>query len=1231
MTFLRAELLRWAPTVLPYLILTSLFALSLVWFFRRQQKVALIEKIPGPKALPLLGNALEVNVEPRELFQVVKGGSYIWSYHTALIRIWAGPFPLVQLFNCKTAEVILSSQKHLDKSRDYTFLHPWLGTGLLTSTGSKWHSRRKLLTPAFHFKILEDFVEIFNNQSIKMVKLLEKKAGGECFDIFPYITLCTLDIICETAMGCKIGAQDNSESDYVKAVYRIGSLVQHRQARPWLQPDILFKLSGYQKEHDACLKLLHDFSYDTIRTRRREYQESKKNEGQETTEDEALGKKKRLAFLDLLLEYSDGVSRLTDEDIREEVDTFMFEGHDTTAAAINWTLYLLGCHPEIQARVHEELDGIFGDSDRPVTMADLREMKLMENCIKEALRLFPSVPFIARELREDVVINDYHIPSGTTVLVVTYRLHRDPEQFPNPEVFDPDRFLPENCKARHPYAYVPFSAGPRNCIGQKFAQMEERIVLSNVLRHFRVESTIRREDLRILGELILRPENGNPLRLFPRKAHLCTNEPDSVVLSTNIRAMMHKISDFSYVIATNLEHPPDGTNATDAAWPSVRCRVALPPTSQFLLSDCLPFDLILEPLHWTHQVTEAKQKRDEKACRRKTLANWSCIVQRQSIAALPVVLMGPLKLHHRPYKTHAWDSLRGHIKGHSAGPRTLVFRPQFAAALSANEAERYTRSAGPEGEPDGVARRRVLEPRVPPQSLPLRPRARGRRPPAQPDLQEATEGAADRAAPWAQGASASGEPPAHVGRPRRTLPAPLQYLRTRQRCTILGGEQAVLHREQRQGGGGERTTILSSSKHIDKSWDYTLFRPWLGEGLVTSAGVKWHTRRKMLTPAFHFKILEDFVDVFTAQAATLVEKLKTKADGRPFDIYNDITLCALDIICETAMGRSINAQRNSESEIVKAIHKMGTLIQFRQFRPWLHPDFAFRLTSHGREQEKCLRVIHGLATDTIELRRKARQEEKRWRREEEWRGEDDACGIPGQKTRHAFLDLLLEYSEKDPTITDEDIRDEVNTFMFAGHDTTSAAMNWFLYAMGSHPDAQERVFEEIEAVMQGSDRAPSASDLREMKYLELCLKETLRLFPPIPMIIRELKEDAVISSYSIPAGTSIVVHVFRLHRDPEQFPDPEVFDPNRFLPQNSLRRHNYAFAPFSAGPRNCIGQKFSLLEMKAILCSILRTFRVESVVPRKDLKLLAELILLPKGGNLVRLFPRGEGDDGRRG
>ncbi|XP_045615139.2 cytochrome P450 4C1 isoform X1 [Procambarus clarkii] len=516
MTWHRDDVLLMVPNLVTYATLTTLIAVTLVWFFKRQQKIWLIEQIPGPKALPILGNALEVNVEPRELFQLIQCGSYMWSLRGPLFRVWAGTTPLVQLVQCSAAEVILSSSKHLDKSRDYTFLHPWLGTGLLTSTGSKWHSRRKLLTPAFHFKILEDFVEVFNNQGNIMVQKLQKKSDGKPFDIFPFITLCTLDVICETAMGCNINAQDNSESDYVKAVYRIGALIQQRQARPWLQPNILFKLLGYAKEHDACLKILHDFSNETVRSRRKEYQEVKMKKSATPDDDDAIGKKKRLAFLDLLLEYSEKETALSDEDIREEVDTFMFEGHDTTAAAINWSLYLIGCYPEIQARVHEELDSIFGDSDRPVTMADLREMKFTENCIKEALRLFPSVPLLARELKEEAVIDGYRIPAGTTVMIVTYRLHRDQEQFPKPEVFDPDRFLPENVAKRHPYAYIPFSAGPRNCIGQKFALMEEKILLSSILRKLRVESVTRREDLLILGELILRPENGNTVKLFPR-------------------------------------------------------------------------------------------------------------------------------------------------------------------------------------------------------------------------------------------------------------------------------------------------------------------------------------------------------------------------------------------------------------------------------------------------------------------------------------------------------------------------------------------------------------------------------------------------------------------------------------------------------------------------------------------------------------------------------------------
>ncbi|KAK7076602.1 Cytochrome P450 4V2 [Halocaridina rubra] len=479
---------------------------------------AVLDLIPGPRAWPIVGNTPDFIAEPGEFFQRCMGFIHIWNFHTPIMKFWGTPYPAVELYRPHTVEAMLSSQKHIDKSRDYAFLHPWLGLGLLTATGGKWFSRRKLLTPAFHFKILEDFVDVFNRQSNKMISKLHPRANGKPFDIFPYITLCTLDIIFETALGSSINAQDDSESDYVRAVYSMSSIVQQRQVRPWLQLDILFKLFGDAKKHNACLKILHETAYKAIRERRTDFKNSKSStlDNDQNNEEEITGKKKRLAFLDLLLEYAETVEELTDEDIREEVDTFMFEGHDTTSAAINWSLYLLGCNPKIQNRMHEELLEVFGTSDRPVTTDDLRQLKYTENCIKEALRLYPSVPMIAREVKEDVIIANYRVPANTAVVILPYYLHRDPGQFPMPEVYDPDRFLPENCKNRHPYAYIPFSAGPRNCIGQKFALMEEKIIITNILRKFRIESTVRREDLRVLAELILKPENGNILKFFPR-------------------------------------------------------------------------------------------------------------------------------------------------------------------------------------------------------------------------------------------------------------------------------------------------------------------------------------------------------------------------------------------------------------------------------------------------------------------------------------------------------------------------------------------------------------------------------------------------------------------------------------------------------------------------------------------------------------------------------------------
>ncbi|XP_053970133.1 cytochrome P450 4c3 [Anastrepha ludens] len=486
---------------------------------RRARMVHLIEKIPGPAAMPFIGNSIEMNVDHDELFNRLTGTIKLWGHRIGFNKAWQGTSPYVMLFDPETVEPILNSQKFIDKSHDYDYLRPWLGTGLLTSFGRKWHSRRKILTPAFHFKILDDFIDVFNEESAVLARKLEREVGAEAFNIFPYVTLCTLDIVCETAMGRSIHAQDNSDSEYVKAVYGIGSIVQNRQSKLWLQFDSIFRFTADYKRHESYIKTLHGFSNRVIRERKAELADNILNNNVNNLPDayDDLGKKKRLAFLDLLINASKDGAVLSNEDIREEVDTFMFEGHDTTSAAISWTLFLLGSHPEYQERVVEELQSIFGDDkETPATMQNLMDMRYLECCIKDALRLFPSVPMMARSIGEDVKIGDYLIPAGTTAIIVTYMLHRNPKVFPKPEQFNPDNFLPANCAGRHPFAYIPFSAGPRNCIGQKFAILEEKTVLSTILRKYKIESIDRREDLTLLGELILRPKDGLRVKITKR-------------------------------------------------------------------------------------------------------------------------------------------------------------------------------------------------------------------------------------------------------------------------------------------------------------------------------------------------------------------------------------------------------------------------------------------------------------------------------------------------------------------------------------------------------------------------------------------------------------------------------------------------------------------------------------------------------------------------------------------
>ncbi|ESO93310.1 hypothetical protein LOTGIDRAFT_206515 [Lottia gigantea] len=498
----------------------AVIILVLTWIYQSYKRQKVFGKIPGPAALPILGNAHQLETDGTKFYKQCL--SYSDEYgRDSIFVIWLGHKPMICLSNANSAEILLNSSKHMEKASEYRFLHPWLGTGLLTSTGDKWRSRRKMLTPTFHFKILNDFVSVFNDQADFMLTKLKKKADGKVFNIFNYITLCALDIICETAMGRDVGAQTNSESTYVKSVYKMSEFAQNRMKLPWYWNDTLYRIIGPGREHDQCLKVLHNFTEKVIREKREELNRRgpmhDKDFHDSAEEDKFVGaKKRRLAFLDMLIHMSENGEKLSEEDIREEVDTFMFEGHDTTAAGINWATYLIGANSEVQTTLQDELDGIFGSSERYPTMEDLKDMKYLDCCIKEALRLYPSVPIFGRTFSEDAVIDGHLIPKGTTGSIFTAAIHKDPKYFPEPDVFDPERFSDDNKVGRHPFCYIPFSAGLRNCIGQKFAMLEEKVLLSTIFRNFNVESVQKREELDPTGELILRPESGILVKLTPR-------------------------------------------------------------------------------------------------------------------------------------------------------------------------------------------------------------------------------------------------------------------------------------------------------------------------------------------------------------------------------------------------------------------------------------------------------------------------------------------------------------------------------------------------------------------------------------------------------------------------------------------------------------------------------------------------------------------------------------------
>lgn len=385
------------------------------------------------------------------------------------------------LVHPETIKIVLKTtgKKPRTLGSPYKFFLDWLGDGLLLSGGARWARSRRLLTPAFHFDILKPYVQIYNEATDLLVKQVSQYADtGNSFELFEVISMCTLDIILRCAFSFESHCQNGGESHpYVKAVHYLTAAGTDRAWNPLLYSDFIYYMTPMGREFSRSCKYVHDVAEEVIDKRRK------------VVENKQFENRKYLDFLDVLLtakdENGEGLSKL---EIRNEVDTFLFEGHDTTASGIMWTLYALACHPEYQDKVYNEIDSIMSHKEQPVIeWDDLQHLEYLHLCIKESLRLYTAVPVIMRENTEDLTIDGKTFPAGTEFVLHLFSLHHNYEVWENPYQFIPERFTKDNVSKMDSFAFCPFSAGPRNCIGQNFATNEMKVVIANFLYRYRIE------------------------------------------------------------------------------------------------------------------------------------------------------------------------------------------------------------------------------------------------------------------------------------------------------------------------------------------------------------------------------------------------------------------------------------------------------------------------------------------------------------------------------------------------------------------------------------------------------------------------------------------------------------------------------------------------------------------------------------------------------------------------
>jgi cytochrome P450 len=365
---------------------------------------------------------------------------------------------------------------------------PALGEGLLTAQGEDWKWQRRAAAPAFRPDNVAAMTPVMSAAAEAALARWRDKGEGARLDVAAEMTAITFQVVLDTMLsggeGIDVPAAARRITDYLET---LGKVTPADLLRWPLWTRVALAPRGYRAM--VYLKAMMD---RMVARRRREAA--------------------RGDLVDLLMDAEDPESgrRMDDALLRDNLLTFIAAGHETTALALTWSLFLVGSHPPTAARMRAEIAAVAGEDT--ITHAHVEQLAFTRQVAQEAMRLYPSLPLMSRMCVEDVEAGGVHVPKGTFVFIPIYAIHRHRRLWPNPDAFDPDRFSPEASARRPRFAYLPFGGGPRVCIGQTFAMTEAVTVLATLVRGATLEPDPGHR-IRPLVRVSMRPQGGMPMTL----------------------------------------------------------------------------------------------------------------------------------------------------------------------------------------------------------------------------------------------------------------------------------------------------------------------------------------------------------------------------------------------------------------------------------------------------------------------------------------------------------------------------------------------------------------------------------------------------------------------------------------------------------------------------------------------------------------------------------------------